>query len=119
VKNLPPGKYELTADGRSIARYTHGQLAQGVNIASATTNAWQPGGPWDAQSTVLKAITEARSQVGVGTTLWNAFLEQSVQRPDIAPQAAQADAALTELQRQAARPMPYRFRLRALAEGAR
>jgi lysophospholipase L1-like esterase len=119
VKNLPPGKYEVSADGRSIARYTHGQLAQGVNIASATTNAWQPGGPWDAQSSVLKAITEARSQLGVAGTLWNAYLEGSPRRPDIREQAAKADLELQELQRLTARPMPYRFRVRPVADESR
>src|SRR5262249_38297315 len=54
VTNLPAGQYQLTVDGRSVGKYAHGQLAQGVNISSATTDAWQPGGPWDAQAGALK-----------------------------------------------------------------
>jgi hypothetical protein len=31
-----------------------------MNISSATADAWQPGGPWDAQANVVKALTDAR-----------------------------------------------------------
>jgi hypothetical protein len=112
VKNLPEGRFEIVVDGREVGRYTHKQLAEGVNIASATTNAWQPGGPWDAQAGVLKSLTEARSQAGVAGTLWNAYLEGSPQRPDVTTQAEVANQAIEALQRTVARPMPYRFVVR-------
>src|SRR6185436_9280000 len=56
VKELPEGKYEVLANGRKLATYSHKQLAAGVNISFATSDAWQPGGPWDVQSTLVKHL---------------------------------------------------------------
>jgi lysophospholipase L1-like esterase len=111
VTKLPAGKYALTVDGRGIGTYTHAALARGVNISFATTNAWQPGGPWDAQSTSLKSLTEARSRLFTAQLLWNVNLKESRSKPAIAPQVQQLDEKLQQLQRAVAKPMPYRFRL--------
>lgn len=116
VRNLPAGRYELTADKRGIATYTSEQLARGVNISSATTNAWQPGGPWDAQATSLRSLTEARSRLATAELLWNAHLQGSPQRPPLASDTAAIDEQLRQLQRQVARPMPYRLRLQRKAD---
>jgi hypothetical protein len=111
VRNLPTGKYRLTVDGRAVSQYTQSQLGKGVNIASATADAWQPGGPWDAQSTVLRSITEARSRLAAGELMWNTHLAGSPQLPAIAGDVKKIDAELEQLQRQVARPMPYHFQL--------
>ncbi|NQV24313.1 MAG: hypothetical protein HQ518_08075 [Rhodopirellula sp.] len=111
VRNLPTGKYLLTVDEREISRYSNTKLAGGVNITFATTSAWQPGGPWDAQATSLRSLTEARSRLAVSELLWNAHLKGSSERPAIAEKAAAIDFELQQLQRTVARPMPYRFRL--------
>lgn len=111
VSNLPEGKYLLTVDDREVSQYSSGQLARGVNISFATTNAWQPGGPWDAQATALKSLTEARSRLAVSDLIWNAQLKGSRQRPEIAEQSAEIDNRLQQLQRSVARPMTYRYRL--------
>lgn len=114
VANLPEGQYLLTVDGREVGKFPHAQLAKGVNISFATTNAWQPGGPWDAQATALKSLTEARSRLAVSELMWNAHLPGSSQGAEIAEQAREIDARLQELQRTVARPTPYRYRLSRL-----
>ena len=72
VKNLAAGRYTVTVDGRKLGTFTAQQLARGANIASSTANAWQPGGPWDAQATVLKSLTEARDKIMLAGSLANA-----------------------------------------------
>ncbi|MBI3468150.1 MAG: hypothetical protein HY000_34525 [Planctomycetes bacterium] len=64
VRNLPAGKYLLSVDGREVGKYAHNQLAKGVNISSATSNAWQPGGPWDAQATAAGACQWLQLELG-------------------------------------------------------
>ncbi|MBI1313799.1 hypothetical protein GC176_21105 [bacterium] len=111
VRSLPAGKYLLTVDDREVSKYSDSQLAKGVNISFATTNAWQPGGPWDAQSTSLRSLTEARSRLATSELMWNVNLNGSERRPKIADQVEAIDAQLQSLQRTVARPIPYRFRL--------
>ena len=91
VRNLPQGKYELSVDARGIGTYRHDQLARGINISSSTVSAWQPGGPWDVQSTSLKALTEARSRLAVSELMWTAYLKGSEQRPEIGSSVAEID----------------------------
>ena len=63
VTNLPEGRYEILTDGRAVGTFTGQQLAAGLNIASATADGWEPGGPWDAEAGILIHLTDARSQV--------------------------------------------------------
>ena len=74
VKNLPAGRYAVTVDGRKVGTWTSGQLAAGVNIASATANGWEPGGPWDAQAWIVREVTEARSQIAVSRRFLDHYL---------------------------------------------
>ena len=69
VKNLPAGKYNVTADDRAVGTFTAAQLSEGVNIASTTGDAWQPGGPWNAQADALVPLTNARSELAVANLL--------------------------------------------------
>ena len=58
VRNLPPGDYEIRAESRPLGKTTAGQLARGVNISvMMTADPWQPGGPWDAQSVIVKELS--------------------------------------------------------------
>src|SRR5690606_17742603 len=61
VTDLPPGRYEVRANGRPVGTWDERQLAAGVNLGSATPSGWVPGGPWDAQAHLLKRLTEARN----------------------------------------------------------
>jgi lysophospholipase L1-like esterase len=112
VQNLDPGKYELLADERSLGTFGNDQLSRGVNISSATVDGWVPGGPWDAQATVLKRLTDARDELAVSQLFERTFDSQN---PGGDAQAAQAKAInerLEELQRATARPRPYHFVVR-------
>ena len=114
VRNLPAGKYLLAADTRGVGNYTADQLSKGVNIASATVDAWQPGGPWDAQATSLKLLTEARSQLATSELLWNSQMSGSSTRPAIDSPRNAINSQLEELQRTVARPLPYHFELKRI-----
>jgi hypothetical protein len=89
VTNLPQGRYEVVADGRSAGTFTAAQLTAGVNIASTTPDPWQPGGPWAAQGDMLHHLTEARHQVAVAKSHTRVFLPTA---PATAPFGDQADA---------------------------
>ncbi len=116
VTGLAAGEYTLTASGRKIGVYRAQQLVEGINIASTTPDAWQPGGPWDAQAVALKSLTEARDQLDIAARSANANLTNS---PLIAPLNTQATAAneqLEDLQRLVAQPRPYQFVLQRAAD---
>jgi lysophospholipase L1-like esterase len=112
VKNLPKGSYELTADGRGVGVYTAEQLGAGVDIASATADPWRPGGPWDAQATVLKSLTDARHEVVSASTHGRTDLPGSPVSERLGKQAGEFDDKIVEMQRTVAKPQPYRFVLR-------
>lgn len=112
VTGLSEGRYELTVDGRSVARFTAKQWSDGVDIASTTTNAWAPGGPWDAQATVLRSLTEARHELETARFLSQLYLPAQPLTGELIRDVPAAEAHLLALQRQAARPRPYRFALR-------
>jgi len=112
IKNLAPGKYQVRAEERLIGTFTAQQLAQGLNISSLTPNAWQPGGPWDAEATVLARITEARSELNVAEVLSAQFLSTQPQRALWLKQRAEANRQLEDLQRTLVRPVPYHFVVR-------
>ena len=65
LTGLPAGQYDVTAGGRALGDWSADDLARGINIASATTNIWVLGGPWDAQADALKVFTEARNNLDV------------------------------------------------------
>ena len=109
VKELPEGKYEVLADGRKLATYTHKQFAAGVNICFATSDAWQPGGPWDVQSTLVKHLTNSRSQLHLSQIQAKAYITDESRLAELAADAAKVNASLEDLQRRAAQPQKYHF----------
>lgn len=116
VEGLSEGRWELTVDGRGVGTFTAGQLARGVNLSFATANAWQPGGPWDAQASVLKPLTDARHELATARALSRAYLPTSDLLDQLAPGAKQTDEQLIALQRLAVQPRPYRYVLRKVEE---
>ncbi len=109
IKNLPAGRYDVLADGREVSVYSAKQLADGVNITFATTNGWVPGGPWNVQANALVHVTNARHEVLTSAFTTKHFLPQtkddSAELAHIRPTLEQLEA----LQRDTARPRPYRF----------
>jgi hypothetical protein len=115
VRNLAPGKYDLKVDGRAVGAWTHEQLARGVNISSATPDGWVPGGPWDAQAALLKMITQSRNELAqMQKTAVHYFGSESATQP-AGVHASDINAELETLQRETARPRPYRFVISAAA----
>ena len=112
VTGLPDGSYEIHVGGRRIAQRTARQLAAGVDLASATTDAWQPGGPWDAQATLLRSLTEARHELDTTRLLSRLYLPGQPLTGELARDTVLAEDKLIELQRLTARPRPYRFVIR-------
>jgi lysophospholipase L1-like esterase len=111
VEGLSEGRYEVSADGRSVGTFTARELAGGVNIASTTPDPWQPGGPWNAQANVLQALTEARHQVATAQVLAGAYLQAGAMAHRLDEPAAQSDTQLIAMQRLMAAPQPYRFHI--------
>ncbi|HUQ68701.1 MAG TPA: GDSL-type esterase/lipase family protein, partial [Planctomycetaceae bacterium] len=109
VTSLPEGRYDVSADGRSVGTYTADRLGQGVNIASATTDGWLPGGPWDAQANVLHSLTEARDKLNLASLLVNTHLPGQELTQQFLLEATDRNRELEELQRLVSRPRPYRF----------
>jgi hypothetical protein len=116
VRDLPAGRYSVEADGRGIGSYTNEQLARGVNMASATSDPWEPGGPWDAHAALLLEVTEARDRVDQARRLTGRYLPGSPHRPGIEAKADGVDSELEDLQLRIARPTAYHFVIRPAVE---
>lgn len=112
VTGLPAGDYEVRAEGRLLRKYTAERLARGENIASATSNGWEPGGPWDAQSDAVKELIDARDKAWGGEHFRQQFNADNPASSKIKRQAKAADDALVALARTTAKPYPYRFEIR-------
>jgi lysophospholipase L1-like esterase len=116
VKNLAPGRYTLRAEGRLLGNFTASNLASGLNISSMTADGWEPGGPWDAQSSAVKELVDARDK------LWMAGRVRALHNSDnpsasaLEDQAKRQDDDLVAHQRAIARPYPYRFEIRKMNE---
>ena len=109
VTNLPAGQYQLSVDGRDVGTFPAGRLGQGINIASATGNAWQPGGPWDVQANVLKSLTEARHNADIALRLSGAWLNDTNVIEPLSERSVRVNEELEQMQRLLAQPRPYRF----------
>ena len=112
VTGLEPGDYELRVEGRLLGKYSAERLARGENIASATSNGWDPGGPWDAQSDAVKEIVDARDKAWGGEHFRQQFNANNPASVKIQHQAQTADEALIALARTMAKPYPYHFEIR-------
>lgn len=112
VTGLESGDYEVRAEGRLLGRYSAESLARGENIASATSNGWEPGGPWDAQSDAVKELVDARDKAWGGEHFRLQFNGDNPASSKLERQARRADDALVALTRSTAKPYPYRFEIR-------
>lgn len=112
VKGLAAGRYNISAEGRGLGTWDAKQLAEGLNISSATADGWQPGGPWDVQSDIVKEIVDARDKLWMGGQVRRQYNDTNPKAKMLAAEYARLDAQLTELARAQARPYPYRFEVR-------
>lgn len=109
VKSLPEGNYDLIVDDRKVGTYPSDQLEGGVNVSSTTPDPWIPGGPWDAQANILHTLTESRDKLDLSALLTNAHLPGQTLAQEFVAEVRKANTQLEEMQRQIAKPRPYRF----------
>lgn len=112
VRGLAPGRYEIRAEGRPLGTWDAAQLAAGLNLSSATANGWEPGGPWDAQSDVVKELVDARDRLWMGNVFRGQHNADNPSSKRLAREFDRLDQRLTELSRAQAKPYPYRFEIR-------
>jgi len=112
VKGLAPGRYTVRAEGRLLGTYEAKLLAEGVNLSSATANGWEPGGPWDAQSDVVKELVDARDKLWMGGQFRWQHNDTNPHSAGLASEFTRLDGQLTELARAQAKPYPYHFEVR-------
>lgn len=84
-------------------------------VVPTTSNGWEPGGPWDAQSDTVKEIVDARDKAWGAEHFRLQFNANHPASAKLARQAKAADAALVQLARSTARPYPYLFEIRRAA----
>jgi lysophospholipase L1-like esterase len=109
IVNLPAGDYIIHAEERSLGTVTAEQLSQGVNIASMTADGWEPGGPWDAQSDVVKELVDARDLLLYGRLLQKTYASNHPEIAELQHDYSELDRRVIELQRKSARPRPFQF----------
>ena len=119
ITDLPERRYEVRASGRLVGTWDAVQLAQGVNLSSATPDPWQPGGPWDAQAHLLKRLTEARHDILLAAFNAPAFLAASPQAAAVQKDLDELDASIQKSQRDIARPAGFHFVVRKASETKR
>ncbi len=112
VKGLTSGRYTVHAEGRLLGTWDAKQLAEGMNISSATANGWEPGGPWDAQSDAVKELVDARDKLWMGGRIRAQHNETNPKLTGLAKEFARLDGQLTQLARAQAKPYDYHFEVR-------
>jgi lysophospholipase L1-like esterase len=112
ITGLSAAKYDITASGRKVGTYTADQLAAGVNLASATADPWAPGGPWEAQAWLVNMLTDARNNAVAPEKFFADYLKDNPNQGAVAKQTADVNASIEALQRETAKPVPYRFVVR-------
>ncbi len=112
VKRLPAGHYEVTAGGRLLGKWDAAALERGINIASATPDPWQPGGPWDAQGHAVKIFTDMRDELALARRNMDQTLQSHPKREELRREADEMEKAIVDLQKNTARPVPVHFEVR-------
>jgi len=112
VKGLSEGRYEVTAGERSLGVWRAADLDRGINIASATADPWQPGGPWDAQGHAIKVFTDMRDELVMARRGLSQYLPAHPQLSELRGKADEIEKSLVALQKEVARPIPVQFVIR-------
>lgn len=112
VTNLAPGRYEVRADNRALGTFSDQQLARGLNIASATADGWEPGGPWDAEAALLIHLTDARDRLDQADRLLDHYLPGHPERGEFRAQSKTINDRIESLQRTLLKPRPFHFVVR-------
>jgi hypothetical protein len=102
----------LLVDGRALGSFTEKQFAAGLNLSSATADGWEPGGPWDAEASILISLTEARSQVAQAARFLDHYLPAHPEQSQLHAQTKDINERIETLQRTLLKPRPFHFVLR-------
>jgi transcriptional regulator with XRE-family HTH domain len=116
VTGLEAGSYEVLAGNGKLGKFSDKQLAGGLNISFSTANAWEPGGPWDAQAAALSKVTDARYEITVTQWYEEQFLSGHPAIESLRAESARVVEQLDALQRSIAKPVPVHFLIRRLAQ---
>ncbi len=111
LRGLPEGRYAITADDRPLGTFSTNDLAQGVNLASATANGWEPGGPWEAEAWELTRLTDARVDLASALAEVGRFLPNHPEQSRLREQFADADRQINTLRHTLVHPRPFHFRI--------
>jgi lysophospholipase L1-like esterase len=114
VTGLHEGQWEISAGGRPLGQWSAAALAHGINLASATTNGWEPGGPWDAQAGALKTFTEMRNNLVSARRDLEQTLTSNTNFPALREQTIALEKQIVELQHAITQPAPVQFILRKI-----
>ena len=115
VTGLADGTYVVAADGKEVGRYTEKQLADGVNLGTATA-----GPVWEQGNAVLKAI-DAKNQIVKGRfqgilrgldVYWNTPQGQRRRQAELEQRQAEVAQAQADVYKLAA-PVARRWEVRA------
>jgi len=112
VTNLAEGQYEVLAGERLLGKWNARDLASGVNLASASADPWQPGGPWDAQGQALKVLTDARDDIEFARREMERTLNTHPRLPALRARSSAIEQSLIKLQRELSQPVPVAFVVR-------
>ena len=116
VRGLAAGDYEIRVGDRSLGKTNAAQLARGLNICSMTADPWEPGGPWDAQSCMVKELVEARDKLWMSDFFRARFAVAHPQNAELEKRRRELDDELVAHQRAVAKPCHYRFEIRKVAK---
>ena len=114
VAHLPPGRYDVLVEGRALGSFGEKQLAAGLNIASATADGWEPGGPWDAAASVLISLTDARDQIANAERFLDHYLPTHPDRIEIHAQSREINGRIEALAAHTAQAPAVPFRRAAI-----
>ena len=115
VHSLSEGRWDVLAGGRLLGTWTAAQLAEGVNLASASAEPWEPGGPWHAQAQILEIITDLRDEIDWTRRDMPRLLSSHPDQRALAQEAESIETSLRSLQRRLAKPVPTEYRIRRTA----
>ena len=116
VTGLVPGRYELRAGGRLLGQWPATDFEHGLNIASATADPWEPGGPWDAQGHALKTLTDVRDELVFARRGMGFYLTAHPHFDELRAKVNALENGVLELQHELAQPVPVRFSLRKIPD---
>lgn len=119
VQHLPAGKYDLFAGGRKLGAWSETDFASGINLASATADPWEPGGPWHGQGQLLSTLTMVRDELDWANRGLGRYLTAHPGQAGLSAKMSAIENNVIELQREMARPAPVKFEIRKSMEDIR